>query len=258
MKQAENLLAFLSIILTAVVIVLMSEWAAPDSLGKLGYLGSPNFDSNIFSMHPVMMICGVFPAIVFAVNSSKFCSKKWISTIFHMTLHFCAVIFICIGLSAIIIYQDKFELEHLRNSHAWVGVIFIILFFTNLVVGIVKIAVKVRFSAYLGKIQHLHTLLGIATIATIIVAIATGIQSQQSSGQGIRICSNTAPACKLVNSLTILTLAAGGCVIFKEILVMSANNAVAETNNLTTTSASTRAKSGNDLYMADVEEKIEG
>lgn len=191
--------ASFSVLFAVTTIVLMSLWAAPGTNEKYGYLGSPSWTNNLFACHPTLMVCGAFPAIILAVNSSSI-FPAGISVVAHITFQFIATIFICVGISAIVLLHDSLGLKHLRNSHTWTGVVFLILFFVNIVIGIVKVCIRESDLTRFKYLRQFHSVIGTCSVASLVIAISTGIQIEQSSVVGLQVCSSgTSSVCRLVN-----------------------------------------------------------
>lgn len=121
-KLLLNLSVF-SLFLACTSIVLIILWVQdnlPNSLDQ-NFLGSPNWQSNIFSYHPLLMTLFVVFQIFAILTWSLISFNTIIAKIFHILLQTAALICMCIGLGAIVTYKNSYYIPQLVSMHSWIG-----------------------------------------------------------------------------------------------------------------------------------------
>lgn len=219
------ILGILIITLGLASLGLVSAWASP---GLQLWLGVPNWNTNIFAWHPVLMVtslvCQSCAAATFCfvrgstmVNSNdpnvtgdedtrKRINSHRLAKLIHFLLQIAALITLVIGLIAITSYKSLDEESSLYSLHSWLGVIAIAFFILNFSIGIcmnLNFIVTEDFihsasDAGFILLKTHHFLIGLFTITSFNVAIVTGIINYQNINGSCSIdyteAANSTPA----------------------------------------------------------------
>ena len=149
----------LSSLIALACIVLISLWSSNDDFG---YLGTPSWDKNLFAVHPVMMVSGFFPAMSLAIAITIILKAyPSISKYSHLGLQIIAIVFLIVGLYAVIKLIDDQGSDHLTVAHSWLGIIVVVGIFLNVCTGLIKtFLIRDKTSEAFNTLNDYHDYLG--------------------------------------------------------------------------------------------------
>jgi len=222
LSVAKCSFSFLAVVFVITTVVLVSVWAAYDSPG---FLYIPNWSTNIFSWHPLLMTAGFyFSQIVGFLSMTLLPSKNiqlctfdsprsqptsiactpWTINAASLARGFweaagCSTL--VSGLIVVFAYSNGNNLPNLTQLHSWLGIMTSILFFANFVVTIISIVLPEGFLGNLwGDIVYstnsdilrtsfeaFHRALATFALMMSVVTILSGIVQYQ----GLSGCYNT-------------------------------------------------------------------
>lgn len=236
-KKPSRVFAILACCLVVVVIALMLAWAtensprapagATPSTSTTGFLGKPDMDTNVFAYHPLLLVAGFFCAQVYAVSSWSVITSHPVAKAVHIACQVIALVSLVVGIRAIVKYKYDGKRTQLGSSHSWLGVMCIIIFCVNFLWGSFMAALTRFVPASpiraLCDLRGVHRFLGVAALATTVIAIASGIQDKMGG-----VCNYVSPvplthadvnpannfpqlpdACKISNGVAVAVVVAG-------------------------------------------------
>lgn len=133
--KVPSIIALLTAGLSMILIAVWATNADPSSLDQ-HYLGAPNWSSNKFAWHPVLMVGGLFFGQVVAINdwnllpSSHAEAKGW-----HVVFQSVALVCMFTGLAAMLEMYAEANAPGFNTVHSWVGLAAIIVFCLNYALG---------------------------------------------------------------------------------------------------------------------------
>ena len=206
--------SFLAVAFAVATVVLVSVWAAYDSPG---FLYVPNWSTNIFSWHPLLMTAGFyFSQIMGFVSLTLLPSKNtqccafdnprsqpasiactpWTINAASLARGFweaagCATL--VAGLIAVFAYSNGNNLPNLTQLHSWLGIMTSVLYFANFVVTVISIVLPAGFLGNLWgdlvygtnsdilrvSFESFHRALATFSLMMSVVAVLSGIVQYQ-------------------------------------------------------------------------------
>lgn len=176
----EDICLLLGRLFSFIAFILVIFWAHGSSSSK-GYLGGLDWNSHVFSFHPVMMI-GAFlftglSITSYRIKSLSFKYKKYL----HLISHILAKICLTIGLRAV--YESKRDSTpsyHIVSLHSWLGILTTILLLQNDFFG----ALTYLFPFLSQNIQKIyrpyHIFFGKIAFVFLVITIETGVMEENT------------------------------------------------------------------------------
>jgi hypothetical protein len=112
-------------LLTVLVIALVLAWGTDNDVGSaisgIGFLGRPNWATNPFAYHPIMMVVGYYIAVVLSLLSETvFVDSK--SVALHGIFYCAAIACFIVGLVAVVKSKHAARTPSLTTLHSWVAI----------------------------------------------------------------------------------------------------------------------------------------
>ena len=211
----------------SVTVFLVSIWAQNnpnDSIyNSSGFLLVPDWDTNIFPYHVVLMTAGFFISSVIAALSWTFFEDKLNGKIFHIFFQTAAIVSMAIGLIAAVLDKNANNVAHLTTFHAYIGVFCIALYSITYIYGYILGTLPAFASVSLKRMVLLrltHAMMGEMAMYLTVGSILTGIMNQFGQNGcnyiGITLTSHDVnpsayffalpEACKIANGMGILVV----------------------------------------------------
>lgn len=139
----QKIYAILALTLATIAIYLIGIFCSSADVDEL-YGGGFNISRRVFLYHPFfltfgMIFCGVNSTITYKLLPSN----KKIRKLTHVILHSCSLIFISLGIAAVV-YGNNSKAENdgmyypnLYSLHSFIGIAAIIVYFQNYVLGFI-------------------------------------------------------------------------------------------------------------------------
>jgi len=168
--------------------------------------GNPNL---VFNLHPPMMILGfiVFPTqAVLAYRMLPM--EHYKAKVYHFVCHIFGMVCVAIGLSAVITYHVRENIEHFYSLHSWFGIGTLALFMVQFVFGFISYCYPKCSFDFRRASLPVHQYLGFVTFTMAIVTSLLGIMEKStilqydasSSGSG-KTLPKDGPERQLINWL---------------------------------------------------------
>ena len=188
--KSQKIAGLLSIILSIITTILAFVWASHDNDHYTGWLGG----FNKCTIHAVVMILGMCFCYTQALMSFRVLHflghdlTKRIHAMFH-TLTIGAII---TGLYNIIKWHNFKHYGHLSTMHSWLGILLILVYFQNWVLGIICFGIQRLGIPIEWKKKYLpsHRFLGIVGLLLATIVMQTGI-AQKNWVDGTNGCMYT-------------------------------------------------------------------
>jgi Eukaryotic cytochrome b561 len=214
-------------------VALVSAWAqaASGSSVEVGYLGKPDWNSNILAWHIVLMVAGFFFTQVLAMVSWSVFPTPPSAKTSHVLLQSVALITMALGLYAVKKYKDQSTENSLTTMHALLGTGAIVVFSANYGFGCFM-GIRKAFCAACAIPSGLdlvlnHRSIGSFAFGLTVLAIVTGIMDQtgrtgcayvdtvsSDTANPAAYYSKTPNGCKIANALgAFVTITAGVTVL---------------------------------------------
>ena len=234
--------SLLATLLGVGAIVLVALWATDNDttgpeVNQFGFLGTPDWDSNIFAWHPVLLVAGFFFSQILALLSWSVFSDHSLAKKVHATLQTCALCTLVSGIWAIEEYKDKKTIPSpsFTSMHSWIGLGATVMFSVTYTFGLTMALLTQFFPQSrlrsILDLRAIHRRLGMISLILTTSAIVSGVVNQfgkhgcDSNSNGNYQSIHT--SCKLANGMGLLVLASTGvsvmCIVFRDITRMDGN-----------------------------------
>jgi predicted transporter len=240
-EKVTGVYVTLSAGMVAVVLALVLAWAtnndagATTTLASYYFLGRPDWDTSVFSYHPLFTVGGFYFTIVLALLSRAVIPSR-LSVVTQVLTYAAAIACLVVGIMAIVKFKHDAKSPSLTTLHSWLGIICICCFaaviICNFVVAPVFKISAVPVSAAGGdtacasnpNFGLLQGALELLTLGMTTLTILTGLTMQIGQCNYVNLASygsdpnpaenysHLPTACKIVFGL-------GVCVIVTSILV---------------------------------------
>ncbi|XP_061413646.1 transmembrane ascorbate-dependent reductase CYB561-like isoform X1 [Lethenteron reissneri] len=181
------------------------------------YRGGFSWDHGVleFNIHPLCMVIGMVflygdAILVYRVFREE--NKKCIKII-HATLHMCALISSVIGLVAVFDFHNSLNIPNLYSLHSWLGIITIMLFAMQWLLGFIIFLFPGGTSALRAWYLPLHSFFGVTIFGMAVAASLTGI-TEKLLFSIKDTYSKFPPEGILANALGLLLVAFAACVAY--------------------------------------------
>lgn len=179
--------------------------------------------SLIFNVHPVLLVIGLVLLNGEAMLSYKTVSgTKSFRKIVHLTMQSMAFCLSIIGVWAAYKFHSEKGVDHFYTLHSWLGLTCLFLFGTQWAAGFYTFWYPGGSINSRAALLPWHVFLGIYIYALAVATTATGILEKATFLQVHNITSPYSTEAYLVNSLGMLVVVLGGCVILAIVTPMSA------------------------------------
>ncbi|XP_062957520.1 plasma membrane ascorbate-dependent reductase CYBRD1 isoform X1 [Cynocephalus volans] len=200
------LVGFLSVIFTLIWILHYRE--------GLGWDGG----ALEFNWHPVLVVTGfVFiqgiAIIVYRLPWTWKCSKLLMKSI-HAGLNTVAAILVIISLVAVFDYHNARSIPNMYSLHSWVGLIAVILYFLQLVLGFFIFLLPWAPLSLRAVLMPVHVYSGLLIFGTVIVAALMGITEKLFFALTNPAYSSFPPEGVFTNTLGLLILLFGALIFW--------------------------------------------
>ncbi|XP_018629261.1 probable ascorbate-specific transmembrane electron transporter 1 [Nicotiana tomentosiformis] len=131
---------------------------------------------KIFNIHPLLMVIGFLllaGEAIMAYTTVPTSSKK--HKLYHMILHFIALVAAVIGLYAVFKYHKEAGIPHMYTFHSWIGLSTIILFALQWLLSFLTFLFPGARTSTRSRVVPWHALIGIIIFFLAIVAAETGL-----------------------------------------------------------------------------------
>lgn len=174
-------------------LILSRNWVTD---GGAFYLGTVDWNTNLFAYHVVFMAGFFFFCQVWAISIMNFLKGTQWATPIHIICHLGALGTLISGLYAIIKNKDDSNRVHLASLHSWIGVLATSFYMLNFLAGSVgktnaeTLGVTLKHPTAVSLIGNCtlyrlaHVILGISSIISAAMAIITGIMKVQAGAGG--------------------------------------------------------------------------
>ena len=127
---------FLALLTGSLAMLLVAVWTAVPTDADQHYLGAPNWSTNTFAWHPVLMVGGFLCGQIKSINDwSLFPNSRSEAKAWHIIFQTGALISVYTGLAAILKGYLEAKAPGYNTIHSWMGVGAIILFTSNYALG---------------------------------------------------------------------------------------------------------------------------
>lgn len=179
--------------------------------------------SLIFNVHPVLLVIGLVLLNGEAMLAYKTVSgTKSFRKIVHLTMQSMAFCLSIIGVWAAYKFHSEKGVDHFYTLHSWLGLTCLFLFGTQWAAGFYTFWYPGGSINSRAALLPWHVFLGIYIYALAVATTATGILEKATFLQVHNITSPYSTEAYLVNSLGMLVVVLGGCVILAIVTPMSA------------------------------------
>lgn len=173
-----------ALLLAAICIGLVSNWAKEPTTADGGFLGIPSWETNIFAWHPILMTAGFYCAQIFAICAWSFWSDHYSAKLCHVFFQIAGLASMIAGLWAVVKYKLDGEMAGFVSMHSWVGIAAISMYGFNFAWGSVM-ALLTRFhpNSIFRKVYNLkehHKTIGLMALWMTTMSVLTGIMDQIS------------------------------------------------------------------------------
>lgn len=178
---ATSIAAIVATIASVITGILIISYCSNTNTNE-SYLGGLNWGDLIFNYHPIFMTFGLIVAFSNALLTFRHLPfNKTVKKIVHGVLHSTAILFIIIGLSAVII-GNNFKSQNtsgvyfsnLFSLHSFVGLSAIAVYFQNYVFGIIFFGLDILSLDLRKYYKPNHVLLGIIALFLALAAVESG------------------------------------------------------------------------------------
>ncbi|KAL9661828.1 hypothetical protein QQ045_026656 [Rhodiola kirilowii] len=168
----------------------------------------------IFNVHPVLMVIGLILLNGEAMLAYKTISgTKNLKKQVHLTLQFLAFCLGTIGVWAALKFHNEKGIDNFYSLHSWLGLACIFLFCIQWAGGFVTYWYPGGSKNSRATLMPWHVFFGVYIYALSIATAATGILEKVTFLQTNKVISRYSTEALLVNSLGILIVSLGGCVV---------------------------------------------
>lgn len=176
----------------------------------------------IFNIHPVLMVIGLVLLNGEAMLAYKTVSgtKSFKKTV-HLTVQSLAFLLSMIGLWAAYKFHNEKGIDNFYSLHSWLGLACLFLFGVQWVAGFSTFWYPGGSISSRAALHPWHVFLGIYIYALAIATAATGILEKATFLQTSQAISRYSTEALLLNSLGILIVVLGGCVIHAVVTPMN-------------------------------------
>lgn len=179
--------------------------------------------SLIFNVHPVLLVIGLVLLNGEAMLAYKTVSgTKSFRKIVHLTMQSMAFCLSTIGVWAAYKFHSEKGVDHFYTLHSWLGLTCLFLFGTQWAAGFYTFWYPGGSINSRAALLPWHVFFGIYIYALAVATTATGILEKATFLQMHNITSPYSTEAYLVNSLGMLVVVLGGCVILAIVTPMSA------------------------------------
>lgn len=230
-SSAQRCAGALASVLTLVSLLMTIEWSRRKNYDPARYMGGVNFHSQLFSMHPILMVFGM----IFCLMNSMLAYRllpfpKRTSKYVHAALHTCTIICIALGL-ATVVHSKNYSNRNRSHGyepgfysvHSIIGIIAISTYSLNFLFGVVCFLVPGLVSKQQkSSARPYHVFSGTLILFEAVASVHSGIMNWNSSN-GCAVTVDSAswdPAaqyphlqdgCKLSNGIGVVVLCAVFC-----------------------------------------------
>ena len=216
-RLTETLAAALTFVALVLVSVLATNRDGP-------YLGKPDWDSNIFAWHPVLMVAGFFFAQVCGIISWTFIPMYDFAKYSHIIAQVAAFTTMISGIWAIWEYKSRLRMPSYTTVHGWIGMSTVVMYVVTFVWGS-TMAVLTRYfpDSILRQVFDLKTIhkqVALMTFSLTSMTIVSGLMDKFSATLCTPVLSSTEDyetdaakyyphvpdACKVANGLGVIIL----------------------------------------------------
>ncbi|CAK7326500.1 unnamed protein product [Dovyalis caffra] len=170
--------------------------------------------SLIFNVHPVMLVIGLVLLNGEAMLAYKTVSgTKSFRKIVHLTIQSMAFCLSLIGVWAAFKFHSEKGIDHFYTLHSWLGLTCLFLFGIQWAAGFYTFWYPGGSASGRAALLPWHVFFGIYIYAVAVATTATGILEKVTFLQTHNIISRYSTEAFLVNSLGMLVVVLGGCVI---------------------------------------------
>jgi hypothetical protein len=175
--------------LCTVILGLVLAWAtdndSSDALSSFGFLGRPDWESNPFAYHPLLMVAGYYLSVVLLSLGRAFVSERiygMMSSVLFGTAATCFVI----GCCAVVKRLHVSGAPSLTSLHSWLGIVSAVCFLACVAGRLVELTGAVPAETtpesfegkYGSKVDILQLSADLVTLAVTTLTILTGISMQ--------------------------------------------------------------------------------
>jgi len=167
-------------LLAVMVVVLMGLWGSSLDMGLGGYTwGGESYNDN--NTHALLMVIGMVvlfgeAAIVFR---SFTCISKYKAKVLHSILLTAGFLCIIAGMTVVITLYNKKNMTHFHSIHSWCGLVTIVMFTLQLLLGFLVFMWPVGIPQSLKKNYHkIHLFCGSLIWSLVMASCLTGINEK--------------------------------------------------------------------------------
>ncbi|XP_039711200.1 plasma membrane ascorbate-dependent reductase CYBRD1 [Pteropus medius] len=184
----------------------------------LHYRGGLAWDGSLleFNWHPVLVVTGfVFiqgiAIIVYRLPWTWKCSKLLMKSI-HAGLNTVAAILAIISLVAAFDFHNTLQIRNMYSLHSWVGLIVVILYFLQLVLGFFVFLLPLAPPSLRAFLMPIHVYSGLFIFGTVIATVLTGVTEKLIFS--LSTYSTLPPEGVFTNTLGLLVLVFGALIFW--------------------------------------------
>ncbi|XP_015262753.1 PREDICTED: cytochrome b reductase 1 [Gekko japonicus] len=171
-----------------------------------------------FNWHPVLMITGfVFvqgiAIVVYRLPWTRKCSK-FLMKLIHAGLNTIALTLAIISLVAVFDFHNTAKIPNMYSLHSWIGLIAVILYSLQLVLGFVVFLLPFAPIYLRAKIMPIHVYSGLFLFGTVIATVLMGITEKLIFALKAPAYKDSPEEAVFVNTLGVLVVVFGGIVLW--------------------------------------------
>jgi hypothetical protein len=145
-----------------------------------GYFGGLDWDLLIFNWHPVLMTsfvaCGAMASVSWILSPFP----RVVTKIIHAMLHACGVVFLSVGLHAVLQAHGGQNASHayyanLSSVHSWVGLGAIVLYLFNYLLGLLRFVIRLGSESSIKAYLPSHKSIGLMSLFLGFAAMVAGL-----------------------------------------------------------------------------------
>lgn len=238
-------------------VTLVALWASDNDatgaeVNKFGFLGTPDWKTNIFAWHPVLLVAGFFFSQILALLSWSVCSDHSFAKTVHATLQTCALCTLISGIWAIEKYKDKNPIHSpsFMSMHSWIGLgataVFVVTYIFGLTMAFLTQFFPQSRLRSAVDLRAIHRRLGVISLILTTSAILSGVVNQfgkrgcdavsATGGDSNQSYRSMPTSCKIANGMGLIVLTctcmAIVCIVFRDLTRITTHHAVPITDHL--------------------------
>ncbi|XP_028993719.1 plasma membrane ascorbate-dependent reductase CYBRD1 [Betta splendens] len=197
----------------AVAVIFVLRWV-------LYYKEGLGWDGGLteFNWHPVLIVIGFIflqgiAIIVYRLPWTWRCSKLMMKFI-HAGLNLLALIFAVISLVAVFDFHNAAAIPNMYSLHSWLGLAVVILYSTQLVLGVGVFLIPVTPVSWRAVLMPLHVYSGLLLFTSTIAVALMGITEKLIFGLSNPKYKDSPPEALFVNVLGVLLVLYGALVVW--------------------------------------------